>query len=46
MEDKPFTCGRCGAGYDIMVDYSNHKNVCIPDEDFGITPEEEQMEGI
>lgn len=35
--ELPFNCGHCGAGFSSMVEYSNHRKICIPDEDFGLT---------
>ena len=38
-EEKAFNCGHCGCGFDNIVEYSKHKKLCIPDEDFGLTPD-------
>jgi hypothetical protein len=36
FENKPFTCGQCGTGYSDCGEYSRHKQMCVPDEEFNV----------
>jgi len=39
FENKPYTCGQCGTGYNTVTDYNRHQMMCIPDEEFGLINE-------
>jgi len=39
-ESFAYNCGQCGAGFTNLMDHVNHKQNCVPDEDFNGKPAE------